>query len=724
MQIQQQAQDFIKMHRQLNEIHDNDREKARSVIKNLYQDKNMIRNNPYFCKVPKQEQTLNLPSKILFNMAQVSERDIVQIGGDVNDDQMQDILNNKRKTDKLRLSPQKVKIHQQLLHDETVEKIREKLKQIRSLKQLKIQKQYQEQKIANLNLINDTIETEKTKIQLENLQNLKLQTFNPAQTLSNFQSKQLFGRVGNIVDDLSENLKFEISDNNSKETGNQQFQSIDKIDKIQSHRSINPVSQFNSRNAIHNQTLRLPIQNLKNQTLEGFQKGGQSIEEGTNNSFQSEKIEKLQQKLKGRQSLLIRETIYLGDDKHEKKLMGIAGTDQNSKIVNSIYKMYTNRIRKNNESDNCNLTIAQIQRKQKLSNLSQEVQEQSVSNLKRLFKNKVDEYTILDKLGSMKDFNHNTIFREVDRYGQQVKKDNIQINQNQFQRQNNIKKEKKYQSQKRIITKENLIDKDVYIATKELKPIIRNFQRKFRVKQSEIYPFNFELNQQIEDQKKLEHQLSMYDTQFTGILGKYENIEQNEIQSAMMKTNKTRSPNPFDSENPYQIKAHQRKSSMPLYNEKSDFLSQRKFPQKSVKKSGRIFMEANNFTDSIYSQTIQYQIQDNLDSDRQLLKNFSNLLQTQDELLLDVNNQIGFYKQEKALKDIEQEHRKKFKIAESKTQLEELDYSILERYQDIFEQKALVWQENEIKKIDPKFQRLNYEAIKISKYKSMSRQKV
>ncbi|CDW76078.1 UNKNOWN [Stylonychia lemnae] len=64
------------MHRQLNDIHDNDRERARSIIKNLFKNKKIMLQNPYFCKVPKEEDVLDLPSRVLFNIAQISEDDI------------------------------------------------------------------------------------------------------------------------------------------------------------------------------------------------------------------------------------------------------------------------------------------------------------------------------------------------------------------------------------------------------------------------------------------------------------------------------------------------------------------------------------------------------------------------------------------------------------------------------------------------------------------------
>ena len=57
------------MHKQLNDIHDNDRERARSIIQNMFYDKKAMRLNPFFCKVDKDEKTLNLPTKLLYSMA-------------------------------------------------------------------------------------------------------------------------------------------------------------------------------------------------------------------------------------------------------------------------------------------------------------------------------------------------------------------------------------------------------------------------------------------------------------------------------------------------------------------------------------------------------------------------------------------------------------------------------------------------------------------------------
>ena len=57
------------MHKQLNDIHENDRERARSIIQNMFYDKKAMRLNPFFCKVDKDEKTLNLPTKLLYSMA-------------------------------------------------------------------------------------------------------------------------------------------------------------------------------------------------------------------------------------------------------------------------------------------------------------------------------------------------------------------------------------------------------------------------------------------------------------------------------------------------------------------------------------------------------------------------------------------------------------------------------------------------------------------------------
>lgn len=90
-------------------------------------------------------------------------------------------------------------------------------------------------------------------------------------------------------------------------------------------------------------------------------------------------------------------------------------------------------------------------------------------------KNKVDEYTFLDKLGIPHDFNHDTIYREVDRYGWQVKTEDAEKLKEKKEIAPRHSKPKKDKIVQKPITKDNLVDKDVYIATKELKPIVRNF---------------------------------------------------------------------------------------------------------------------------------------------------------------------------------------------------------------------------------------------------------
>ena len=53
---------FLKFHQQKNDVHDVDREKAHSLIKNLSlpSDKRVLKSNPFFEKEEKSEQLINL----------------------------------------------------------------------------------------------------------------------------------------------------------------------------------------------------------------------------------------------------------------------------------------------------------------------------------------------------------------------------------------------------------------------------------------------------------------------------------------------------------------------------------------------------------------------------------------------------------------------------------------------------------------------------------------
>lgn len=48
---------------------------------------------------------------------------------------------------------------------------------------------------------------------------------------------------------------------------------------------------------------------------------------------------------------------------------------------------------------------------------------------------------------------------------------------------------------------------------------------------------------------------------------------------------------------------------------------------------------------------------------------------------------------------------------------EEQQVAYLEKFNPVFVEKALVWQENEVRKIDCHYQRLNYDAIKDNRHK-------